>query len=162
MRSCLAKSVRRMSDDASLAQQIRLVLPKLRRFGQMLIGSSVTVDKCIEECLREVIDDPECIVPDDDVAVSVFSLFSRAVAKTENPNFDTLMPTGLADWTDAFLAELNFEERQAFLLLYVELFNRLKTAKIIGVKLEELAVFEHHVARKCRATVREPLPVLRV
>lgn len=137
----------------SLAKEMRHILPRLRRFGQMLLGSQSETDRIIKICLQRLVDSSVVIDSTQDTAVVVFETFIGMI--NTGPNGQGLPQTknGASTLADEFLSKLLFVERQVFLLCYIEEFSTEETAQIMGITEQDITDLVRRVEGKLSRSV---------
>lgn len=135
-----------------LAKSILRLLPRLRRFGQMLLGrDNKRVDQAIQQCLKSIIDDPTSYASGEGLEIKLFALIVHALARQHSGAENEPTDPGVDNGVDPALVALTFVERQTFLLRHIEEFSRSDTAHIMQVTARRVQELEQQINRKLSA-----------
>lgn len=138
--------------------EIKNTLPKLRRFGLMLVGYQEDGDAIVEECLRTLVDTEIELDDGDGVTVGLFRLFLMCFRNRTDVSGNTSNSILGDEEVQIFVNSLTIEERIVFLLRHVEGFNPTATAAILQVAPEYVKEQELTILGKCNSdTESEPV-----
>jgi DNA-directed RNA polymerase specialized sigma24 family protein len=141
----------------ALAEAVLAVLPRLRRYGAAVTGSRRAADQYLELCLETMVQEPERIALDGDVAVQMYGLFNRAVdacgveVATEAP--DPAPEGGLQQ----AIATLPLADRRLVLLALLEGIAVEQVGQLLDVSAQaasdRLAVLCTQIKQACAARI---------
>jgi DNA-directed RNA polymerase specialized sigma24 family protein len=137
-----------------LAERISAHLPELRRFARLLSGTQKAGDAGVARVLEAIVADPS-VFPDLPVRVGLYQCFlSFFTTRLIDP---AAQSAAIGKTAARSLAALTPHARHAFLLVYVEGFNRHETAQILqvsGAKTEALLkAAEEEIAKQLATDV---------
>jgi DNA-directed RNA polymerase specialized sigma24 family protein len=141
----------------ALAEAVLLVLPRLRRYGVAVTGSRRAADQYIELCLETLVQEPDRIALDGDVAVQMFRLFHQAVdacgVEAATQAIDAASEGGLQQAITA----LALADRRLVLLTLLEGVAVASVAELLGVPtqaaVDRLAVVCAQLKQACAARI---------
>ena len=141
----------------ALAEAVLLVLPRLRRYGAAVTGSRRAADQYLELCLETLVQEPDRIALDGDIAVQMFRLFHQAVdacgVQAAAQAHDAAPESGLQQAITA----LALADRRLVLLTLLEGVAVASVAELLGVPtqaaVDRLAVVCAQLKRACAARI---------
>ena len=114
------------------SQAVARELPRLRRYGRALTGNQTSGDAYVTATLEALAEDPSSLNVDDDIAIGLFSAFTRIWNSVE---LNTSASAG--GLIDEHIRGMTPLPRQAFLLVALEDFAEPAAAKILDVPVIE-------------------------
>lgn len=123
----------------SLANKITPHIPYLRRFARALTGTQASGDAYVQATIEALVEDPSSFPTEMDARCGLFHVFLK-IWNSIDVNQAGGGDPGTAEMgrVDRRLANLTPMSRQAFLLVFVEEFDRGEASAILGKNNEEL------------------------
>jgi CheY-like chemotaxis protein len=130
------------------SQAVARELPRLRRYARALTGNQASGDAYVTATLEALAEDPSSLNVDDDIAIGLFTAFTRIWNSVE---LNTSSSAG--GLIDEHIRGMTPLPRQAFLLVALEDFAEPAAAKILDIPVIELRRLIEEAGRELAAEI---------
>lgn len=111
----------------------------------MLLGDVALSDNIVAACLESILQQSPPYFETDDIAAELFRMYlKKAVEEASHVTSQSVL--------EQYIPDLGFSEKQAFLLRYVEEFDRASTARIMDLTAADIGQLERSVERKVKTS----------
>lgn len=155
--------------DMSIAKEIQVHLPHLRRYARALLGTQAAGDAFVRACLEVIIEDSSMFQRPNEMRITLYRLFQTILSSTFMQIRDRSVVNGGMEETLPALyrsTEMSLDSRQALLLTTLEGFTYEEAARIMdrdARDIEELvnaALMEIDQRSALRVLIIEDEPII--